>query len=391
MGFRPAHILSLKNGVRAALASLVFVCAGALAAPRNNDIIIGSHVDLSGPLASWGASVKNGLVMAIEEANDAGGVNGRKLTLVVRDDSYDPEQAATAVRRFAGEGAFAILSPLGTPTVHAAMSEAEARGLLYLFPLTANEETYAPLAPLTFSLIPSHAMEIQEGLRRILNGRGALRVGVLASKDAFGREVAQGTINELKRRGLPLTADIGFAPEDTQFEDALGQLHAQGVDLIVLGTEAEQALQIARAAASLRWKPAFLCSSACYEPEFATLSGGEAEGFYAVSQVPIPYPEDLKLGAWSRRYEARFSAVANLHALAAYRNAHLFLAALAQAGENPTPAEFAHILETRGSWTDPVLGGLPVEFTATDHLGSHTSLLTQIRRGRWTVLADPIR
>jgi hypothetical protein len=47
-----------------------------------------------------------------------------------------------------------------------------------------------------------------------------------------------------------------------------------------------------------------------------------------------------------------------------------------------------HVLETRGAWTDPALGGLPIEFSNEDHLGSHSSLLAQIRGGRWTVLAD---
>ena len=55
---------------------------------------------------------------------------------------------------------------------------------------------------------------------------------------------------------------------------------------------------------------------------------------------------------------------------------------------NPTQGAFARMLETRGTWTDPVLGGLPIEFSASNHLGSHGSLLAQIRSGRWSVLAD---
>jgi ABC-type branched-subunit amino acid transport system substrate-binding protein len=141
----------------------------------------------------------------------------------------------------------------------------------------------------------------------------------------------------------------------------------------------------------MHWKPVFLCSSACYESEFATLGAGDTEGLYSVGQVPIPYPDDPKLGSWVQRYESRFMSVANVHALAAYRSAHLFLAVLRQAGKSATPAQFARLLETRGAWTDPVLGGLPAEFSTTDHLGSHTSLLAQIRNGRWVILADPVK
>ena len=94
--------------------------------------------------------------------------------------------------------------------------------------------------------------------------------------------------------------------------------------------------------------------------------------------------------AWVKRYEARFSAVPTVQALTAYRNARLFLSVLRQAGRNPTQASVANVLETRGSWTDPELGGLPIEFTPKDHLGGHSGLLAQVRGGRWVVLADDL-
>jgi hypothetical protein len=78
-----------------------------------------------------------------------------------------------------------------------------------------------------------------------------------------------------------------------------------------------------------------------------------------------------------------------VQALTAYRNARLFLSVLRQAGRNPTQSGVANVLETRGSWTDPELGGLPIEFTPKDHLGGHSGLLTQVRGGRW-VLADDL-
>jgi len=390
--------------MRVALAALAVAGLGistaitGTAAPQSgngitaNEIVIGTHVDLSGPLASWGAAVRNGLTMAVKEANQAGGINGRRLRLVVRDDAYDPREAINAVRTLADvDRVFAILSPLGTPTVHAAMDEALSRGVLYLFPLTASEESYLPLSPLKFSLTPTYSMEIQEGLRRLLNARGATKVGILASDDEFGHAVGQGAANELQRRGVPLAAESIIGRRETEFEPALEGLRRQGVELVVLGTDAEQTLRVTRAAAAMRWKPVFLCSSACYEAEFATLSGGNAEGLYGVGQVPIPYPDDPKLGPWTRRYEQEFAAIANVHALAAYRSTHLFLTVLRQAGPALSQAQFVRLLETREAWTDPALGGLPAEFSAMDHLGSHTSLLAQIRRGRWTVLADPVQ
>lgn len=353
------------------------------------EIIVGTHVDLSGPLAPWGKAVSNGLSLAIEEANHAGGVNGRTVRLIVKDDGYDPVQAASAVRQLVTQDrVFAILSPLGTNTVSASLKEALSRGVLYLFPMTSSAEAHTPLAPLKFALTPTHEMEVQEGLRRILNARGPLKVGVLAPNDTFGREVSQGAVNEMQRRGLALGAMLPFTRGEETFESIVAKLRGERIDVVVLGVEPQETLALLRVARTMRWRPLFLCTSTCYAPEFATLGAADAEGLFAVGQVSIPYADDKKLRAWVKRYETRFAAVPTVQALTAYRNARLFLSVLRQAGRNPTQAGVANVLETRGSWTDPELGGLPIEFTPKDHLGGHSGLLAQVRAGRWVVLAD---
>jgi ABC-type branched-subunit amino acid transport system substrate-binding protein len=390
------RITVAQNAAQSLLAGafLMTCIAGAGAQPAAQgvlaqEIIIGTHVDLSGPLAPWGRAVSNGLSLAFEEANRSGGVNGRTIRLIVKDDAYDPAQAASAVRQLViQDRVFAILSPLGTHTVTASLQEALSRGVLYLFPLTASPETHAPLAPLKFALTPTHEMEIQEGLRRILNARGPLKVGVLAPNDAFGRAVSQGAVNELQRRGLALGALLPFARGRETYDSIATKLRGERVDVVVLGIEPEETLALLRVARTMRWRPLFLCTSACYAAEFATLGAADAEGLFAVGQVAIPYADDTKLRAWIRRYEARFSAVPTVQALTAYRNARLFLSVLRQAGRTPTQAGVATILETRGSWTDPELGGLPIEFSPTDHLGGHSGLLAQVRGGRWVVLTD---
>jgi branched-chain amino acid transport system substrate-binding protein len=375
-----------------AFAAMLAASAGEQPAAQGvlpHEIIIGTHVDLSGPLAPWGAAVSNGLTLAMEEANRAGGVNGRTLRLMVKDDASDQTQAASAVRELViKDRAFAILSPLGAQSMTASLKEAVASGVLYLFPLSASPEAHTPLEPLKFALTPTHEMEVREGLRRILNARGPLKVGVLTPYDAFGRAVGQGAVNELARRGLALGALLPFTRGATNYEQIIEKLRGERIDVVVLGTEPEESLALLRTARQLRWRPLFLCTSACYAPEFATLGGADAEGLFAVGQVPMPYADDPRLSAWVRRYEARFSAVPSVQALVAYRNARYFISALRQAGRSPTQAGLAAIFETRGSWTDPELGGLPIEFGPADHLGSHSLLLAQVRAGRWVLLTD---
>jgi branched-chain amino acid transport system substrate-binding protein len=63
------------------------------------EIAIGTHQDLSGPIKGWGVSVANGMKLAVEEINNHGGVEGRKLKLIVEDSGYDPKRAVLATQK----------------------------------------------------------------------------------------------------------------------------------------------------------------------------------------------------------------------------------------------------------------------------------------------------
>ena len=63
------------------------------------EIVIGTHQDLSGPIKVWGVPVSNGMKMAVEEINAAGGINGRKLKLILEDSGYDPKRAVLASQK----------------------------------------------------------------------------------------------------------------------------------------------------------------------------------------------------------------------------------------------------------------------------------------------------
>jgi len=107
------------------------------------EIVIGTHQDLSGPIKVWGVPVSNGMKMAVEEINAAGGINGRKLKLILQDNGYDPKKAVLASQKMIErDKVFAMVGPMGSPTVLAAQDILFDAGVLQLFPLTASEFTY---------------------------------------------------------------------------------------------------------------------------------------------------------------------------------------------------------------------------------------------------------
>src|SRR5438034_11296643 len=107
------------------------------------EIVIGTHQDLSGPVKGWGVPVSNGMKMAVEEINAAGGINGRKIKLIVEDIGYDAKRAVLASQKLIErDKIFAMVGPMGSPTVLAAQDVLFDAGVLQLFPLSSAEFTF---------------------------------------------------------------------------------------------------------------------------------------------------------------------------------------------------------------------------------------------------------
>src|ERR1700676_5739319 len=84
----------------------------------DNEIMVGTHQDLSGPIKVWGVSVANGMKLAVEEVNAAGGINGRRIKLIIEDSGYDPKRAVLATQKLIDrDQIFSMIGPMGSPTV----------------------------------------------------------------------------------------------------------------------------------------------------------------------------------------------------------------------------------------------------------------------------------
>ena len=95
-------------------------------------IVFGQAAVLEGPTASLGLGMREGLLAAFGEVNRAGGVKGRKLELVSRDDGYEPKRSIEATRSLLDDDkVFALVGPVGTPTSAATQPIATEAGVHY--------------------------------------------------------------------------------------------------------------------------------------------------------------------------------------------------------------------------------------------------------------------
>ena len=92
----------LKSAIAVGLSSLALHSAQAQTATQGiskNEILIGTILDISGPIAAFGKQSRNGMQLRLDEINEQGGINGRKLKLLIEDDAYDPRKAVLVTQK----------------------------------------------------------------------------------------------------------------------------------------------------------------------------------------------------------------------------------------------------------------------------------------------------
>src|SRR5436190_6898948 len=159
--------------MRLKLALVALVFAGTTFAQTQGvskgEIVIGTMQDLSGPIVAFSKQLVTGMNMRVEEQNALGGVNGRKLKLVVEDHGYDPKKAVLATQKLVQKDKiFAMVGTIGTPTALPSMPILFDKNIPQLFPLTAAREMYEPLHKLKYSFAATYFDKMRTGVKHLV-------------------------------------------------------------------------------------------------------------------------------------------------------------------------------------------------------------------------------
>ena len=153
--------------VAAALAAFTIQAKAAdVRGVTDKEIVIGTYTDLSGVTAMWGVNNSNAWRMAFDEANAAGGINGRMIKYIVEDNQYQVPRSVQAMNKLINlDHIFIAVANGGTPMNNATMPDELAKGVPNVFPLTSARSMYEPLNHLKFGLAASYYDQMRAGVK----------------------------------------------------------------------------------------------------------------------------------------------------------------------------------------------------------------------------------
>ena len=356
-------------------------------------LTLGSIQDLSGPLAGFGKQVRMGLLLAADELNEQGGINGRKVEIKIEDSGYDPKRAVLAAQKLVNQDKiFAMIAHIGTAQNLAAMPVQFSKNVINFFPVTAAREMFEPLHPLKYAFAATYYDQIRLATPKLVKEKNVKKVCTIYQDDEFGLEVFRGAEAGLKSIGMDFTEKTTYKRGATDFSSQVARMKSAGCEMVVLGTIIRETVGTIGESRKTGFSPVFLGSSASYTDLIHKLGGPAMNGLYATMTSQHPYLDEATqpIRFWANKYKTKFNEDPTVFSVYGYQALMHFAGAAGKAGKNLTHETFIKAMDSTSIPQD-IFGSPPMSFSATKRLGNDVSRLSQIQEGRWKVVSDYLK
>lgn len=392
---RDVHFLRLRNtGILIDFGeymiirgTFIFVCLllfsshllSAASLTLGSPIVLGQSCALSGPAQNLGHEMRAGLLAAFSSINDNGGIHGRELILLSRDDGYEPDEAVRNTKALIyDDQVFALIGAVGTPTSKAVAPIVSEVGVPFFGPFTGAEFLRTPFNKYVINVRASYFQEMERLASYLIDNKKISRVSCFYQNDSYGFAGLRGIENALARRGMKLVSKGSYERNTVAVMGALRDIYKEEPEAVVLvGAYSACAEFIKLSRNKISQDVIFGNISFVGTESLREALGGYGQGVVVSQVVPSPHYTDIPLITDFKTNMAKYQhdAPISFTSLEGYMVGKLFgKIALAVKGEL-TREKFISTMEEVG-WFD--LGGLVLRFGPGDHQGMDTVYLTQI-------------
>ena len=345
----------------------------------DKEILVGQFAAQTGPAAELGKRMQLGMLAYFNAVNAAGGINGRTIKLVSRDDGYEPEKAAAAVKALIEEDkVFALVGSVGTPTTLAAVPAINAAGIPLIGPFTGAQALREPLNRNLFHVRASYFDETERIVQH-LSTLGIKKIAVFYQNDSYGKAGLEGVTRALTKRSLKPAATVTVERNSVDVTAAWAELLKAAPEAVVQISAYKSCAALIKLARSKGYGGQFFNVSFVGSTALSAELGDAGAGVTISQVVPFPYTPSSEI---VREYQQRMTEAGNkdfdFSSMEGFLAAKVFVEGVRRAGKALTRASLVSGLE---SMRDVNMGGFMVNYSPKDHEASHYTDLTIIGRG----------
>ncbi|QZA77458.1 branched-chain amino acid ABC transporter substrate-binding protein [Deefgea tanakiae] len=354
-------------------------------AANNADVIkIGNAAALTGPAAHFGKDIENGVQLAMDEINAAGGVDiaGKKMKLVMisEDDQGDPKTATNVAQRFVDAKVAGVIGHMNSGTTIPASKIYSDAGIVQISP-SATAVAYTNQGFKTaFRVMANDAQQGKVLGQYAVNKLGAKKIAIVDDRTAYGQGLADEFEIAAKAAGAEIVKREFTNNQETDFNAVLTSIKSAKPDLIFYGGMDAQAAPLKKQAKKLGVTAKVMGGDGAQTPEFIKLAGGDADGMFATSPGT---PKDQLAGgkAFLETYKTKFGTDVQLYSPYSYDSVHVMVKAMQEAGSTE-PAKYLPKLAAVKH--NGVTG--PISFDAKGDINDGAITVYTVKDGKWEIL-----
>jgi branched-chain amino acid transport system substrate-binding protein len=321
---------------------------------------VGALYPTAGAQGAGGSEELRGVRLAVEWANDHGGIGGRRIRL--REKSVDRAEAVpNALAELERDDVTVVLGSHGSTMSAVAAREAGRRGISFWetgavgeVAATGAGRTFFRLAPMGASLGRNAIAFVRDTLAPKLAAQGPLRYAVAYIDDPYGRAVGKGAEAEVRDSGQALAGSFPYDPSTKDFAPLAARLGDARPDVLFAVSYLDDGVALRRATAHLPLLAAIGTSSSFCHPAFGDRLGDEAVGLFASDKPDAAHvnaealePEGRRALRWvTETYTDRYHEEMSSPALSGFSSAVALLSHVASAAKDLTPASLARAATT---------------------------------------------
>ncbi len=259
--------------------SLMGAALPAFATPSfADDLVIAVAGPMTGPVASIGDQMKRGAEAAAVAINDAGGVNGRKIKIVVQDDACDPKQAVAVANLVVGQQIKFVDGHACSGSSIPASEVYSENNILMMSPASSNPVLTEKGHPTILRLYPRDDAQGAFVAPWIADKFKGKKIAILHDKSAYGMGLATVVKNKLNAAGVNEVLFEGINPGEKDYSAIVSKLKHDGAEFVYFGGYHPEAGLILRQAADQGYKPQLMTGDSIATSEFWQISGPAGEG-----------------------------------------------------------------------------------------------------------------
>jgi branched-chain amino acid transport system substrate-binding protein len=306
--------------------------SGTNATDGTGEIVVGYYGDLTGRTASFGQSTRNGVEMAVDEINKAGGVMGRQVRVIVEDDQGEPNKAATVVSKLVNQDkVHAVLGEVASSNSLAAAPKAQEAGVPMISPSSTNPNV-TQVGDYIFRVCFIDPFQGDVMAKFAANNLKAKKAAILYDFNSdYSRGLREFFTRSFKASGGQIVAEQSYTQGDRDFSGQLTQIRAATPDVIYVPGYYGEVGVIANQTKQLGIKAPLLGGDGWDSPQLWQLGGASLNGDYISNHYSVddPMPAVQKFVS---DYKARFNILPDALAALGYDSMRVLADAIKRAG-----------------------------------------------------------